>query len=138
MDDAVLIRLLTAHRAIAHELLELAQREQQALSNNNTSILQEIGVRRKDLLPHLEESLDNLRHHRINWQNLDLVSRQHPPEVRALLTQTQDCIMRILLLDRQNEKELLRLGLGPGGATGPDSQPRAHFVANLYRRQNRA
>jgi len=130
--------LLREHLGLAMELLELSRREEKEMSGDRAELLRETSSARNVLLPRLKESLDKLRKHRIDWQNLTSTQRKHPPEVAALLRQTQDCIMRVLLLDRQNEKELLRLGFDPGLGARGECGPKAHYVADLYRRQNKS
>ena len=65
-----------------------------------------------------------------------LRGRQHG-EIPALLRQNQDLIMKIIVLDRENEQALLRRGLVPPKHLPPAERQRPHFVANLYRRQSR-
>jgi hypothetical protein len=130
--------LLREHLGLATELLELARREEKGLAGDRAELLRETSAARNVLLPRLKESLDKLRKHRIDWQNLTSAQRKHPPEVAALLRQTQDCIMRVLLLDRQNEKEFLRAGFDPGPGVRGENLPKAHYVADLYRRQNKS
>jgi hypothetical protein len=43
--------------------------------------------------------------------------------------------MKIIVLDRENEQTLLRLGLLPAQQLPPVERQRGHFVADLYRRQ---
>ena len=90
---------------------------------------------KKNLLPRLNESLDALRKHRVNWQRLGMDERARFPEIGMLLRQNQDLIMKIVLLDRENEQTLLRRGLVPPRELPSVNRQRPHFVADLYRRQ---
>jgi hypothetical protein len=56
-------------------------------------------------------------------------------ESAPLLRQNQDLILKILLLDRENEQARLRRGLLPAAHLPSVHQQRPHFVAELYRRQ---
>jgi len=102
---------------------------------------------KKNLLPRLTQSLNQIRQHRIAWQKLGPPEHAQYPEVTGLLRQNQDLIMKIILLDRENEQGLLRKGLMPLRAVGsapeaprhlpPANRQRPHHVADLYRRQSR-
>jgi hypothetical protein len=59
-------------------------------------------------------------------------------EVPGMLRQVQDLIMKIIVLDRENEQMLLRNGLVPARHLPSVNQQRPHFVADLYRRQSRS
>jgi hypothetical protein len=61
--------------------------------------------------------------------------RAEHPEINALLRQTQDLTMKIIMLDRENEQSLLRRGLVPPRDIPSANRQRPHFVADLYRRQ---
>ncbi len=56
-------------------------------------------------------------------------------EVPRLLQQNQDLIMKIVVLDRENEQLLLRLGLMPVQSLPAAQRQKPHYVAQLYRRQ---
>ena len=89
---------------------------------------------RKNLLPRLDDSLNHLRQLRGRWQKLSLAERAQFSAVPALLRQNQDLVMRIILLDRENEQTLLRRRLVPARHLPPAPPPKPHFVADLYRR----
>jgi len=84
----------------------------------------------------LNQSLDTLRKHRVNWQKFSLDERARYPEIGMLLRQNQDVTMKIIMLDRENEQGLLRRGLIPARELPPVNRQRPHFVADLYRRQS--
>jgi len=87
------------------------------------------------LLPQLDELLNKIRQHRIAWQKLSPAERGQHPEVVMLLQRNQDLIMKIIVLDRENEQTLLRKGLVPARSLPSANRQRPHFVAELYRRQ---
>ena len=128
---------LRAHQAACRELLSLAERESQALRQGQTNVLAEIHQSRKLLLPHLSDLLEKVRQHRILWQGLTTRERVAQPEIGFLVRQAQDLILRVLVLDRENEQGLLRHGLVPPREMAAIQQRRPHFVADLYRRQSR-
>ena len=125
---------LRAHQTVCRELLVLAERESQALRQGQATVLHEIHQARKPLLPRLSDSLEKVRQHRIQWQRLTAAERAAQPEIGFLVRQAQDLILRVLLLDRENEQGLLRRGLIPAREIPAAQQQRPHFVAGLYRR----
>lgn len=127
---------LRSHQVLCRELLTLAERESQTLRQDQPQALQEIYSTKKALLPRLRESLEKVRQYRIYWQSLGAAERAAQPEITFLVRQVQDLIMRVILLDRENEQGLLRRGLIPAREIPAAQQQRPHFVAGLYRRQN--
>jgi hypothetical protein len=127
---------LRAHQSVCRELLILAERESQALRQGQAAVLDEVHQTRKPLLPRLSDSLEKVRQHRIQWQRLTASERAAQPEIGFLVRQAQDLILRILLLDRENEQGLLRRGLIPPREIPAAQQQRPHFVAGLYRRHS--
>jgi len=126
---------LRSHQTICRELLTLAERESMALRQDQPGALHEIYQLKRLLLPRLNESLANLRRLRASWQNFTHAERSAQPETQFLLRQVQDLIMRVILLDRENEQGLLRRGLIPAremASAAPRQQP--HFVSDLYKR----
>ena len=135
MSDASTIASdLRAHSALGQELLLLAERENQALSEPQSSSAFEFYQQRKHLLPRLDESLARVKRHRADWQRLDPATRRQNPEVANLIRLNQDLIMKIIMLDRENEQARLRHGLLPANQLPPASRQRPHYVAELYRR----
>jgi flagellar biosynthesis/type III secretory pathway chaperone len=125
---------LRAHQTVCRELLTLAERESQALRQGQAAVLHQVHQSRKPLLPRLSASLEKIRHHRAHWQGLTPAERSAHPEISYLVRQAQDLIMRVILLDRENEQGLLRRGLIPPREIPAAQQQRPHFVAGLYRR----
>lgn len=126
---------LRAHQTICRDLLTLAEREFQALRQNQTEALNEVYQGKKGLQTRLNDSLEKVREHRVRWQSLSASERSQQPEINFLVRQVQDLIMRLILLDRENEQGLLRRGLIPARELPSAQLQRPHFVANLYRRQ---
>jgi hypothetical protein len=89
---------------------------------------------KKDLLVRLNESLNKLREDRFRWQSLSAADRERNPEVPSLLRQNQDTIMKIIVLDGENEQALLRRGVVPPKHLPAANRQRPHFVAELYRK----
>ena len=120
---------------VCRELLSLAERESQLLRADSAEAMSETGRDRRSLLPRLNEALLKARQHRVSWQGLSAADRAAQPETGFLVRQMQDLIMRVILLDRDNEQALLRRGLIPPREIPAAQRQRPHFVADLYRRQ---
>jgi hypothetical protein len=120
------------------EILAVVERENQLLRSPDTESLFGSFSARRELAPRLKESVAQLHQHRMRWTRLSPAERAGFPEVSALLRQCQDLIMRILMLDRENEQALLRRGLLGPRHLPSHNQQRPSFVADLYRRQGLA
>lgn len=124
---------LRAHQTLSRDLLSLAEQESHALRHDDRQRLRGITESRRALLPALTSSVAALRAHRQKWQHLSATERAAQPEIGFLIRQTQDLIMRAILLDRDNEQGLLRHGLIPPREIPAASPQRPHWVASRYR-----
>jgi len=124
---------LRRHLELCGELLAVVEREHQDFRPGGTPKF-EGAVAKKNLLPRLNQSLDQLRQHRAWWQRLSPAERAQQKEIASLLRQNQELIMRILVLDRENEQLLLRQGMVPPQHLPSVNRQRPHYVAGLYRR----
>ena len=115
--------------------MAIAEGESQALRRADQPSLFEFCQLKKNLLPRLNQTLDNLRKHRVRWQSLSSDERARHPEIGPLLRRNQDLAMKFILMDRENEQGLLRRGLVPVRELPAANRQRPHFVAGLYRRQ---
>lgn len=114
----------------------MVERENQTLHASQPYRAEEFIESRKGLLPRLNQSYKRLEEVRGSWQRLSSVQRQRFPEVTVLLRQTQDIIMKIVLLDRENEQAMLRRGLLPSAPLPSTNRQRPNVVAEMYRRTN--
>ena len=131
---AAMITDLRQHEAVCRELLAVVERESAALRSADSKTSMDLFRSKKELLPRLNRSVETLRSHRIEWQRRNASDRAQHPEIAALLRQTQDVVMKIIVLDRENEQTLLRQGLVPARQLPSVNRQRPNFVANLYRR----
>jgi hypothetical protein len=129
---------LRLHLALCQEAMNLAMRENQALSGQAGYAPFEFYQQRKNLLPRLEESLMALRKWRARWQQVDAAERAGCSEVKALFQSVQSLLMKVLLLDRENQQALLRHGLVPARQLPPTAAQQPHCVADAYRRHSRS
>lgn len=128
---------LQGHLALCQEILTLVENESHTLHHTKAGSSFESYQAKKNLLPRLNQSLNQIRQHRATWQKLSPAERAQFPDVPGLLRQNQDLIMKIIVLDRENEQALLRQGLVPPRQLPAAQRQRPHFVADLYRRQGR-
>jgi hypothetical protein len=126
---------LRTHQDLYRELLSAVEKEGRQLREAGPDQPPDAACARRRLMPRLNESLDILKRHRIRWTQASPAERARHPEVTALLRQSQDLIMKIIVQDRENEQVLLRRGLVPPRHLPPANRQRPHFVADLYRRQ---
>lgn len=124
--------VLTQHHELCREILALAEKENRSLREAESSGTFEVVQERKSLLSRLNSSLLSIK----NLRARVATGGSLPPETRKLVQQVQEMIMRILVLDRENEQFLLRRGLIPARHVPPAARQKPHFVADLYRRQS--
>jgi hypothetical protein len=129
---------LLAHQSVCEELLNLARQQHSLLASPESSGGIELVPERQAALGKLSELLDRLRRHRHAWHSAAPSVRAAYPGVQQLLRSTQDLIMKVLVLDRENEQGLLHRGLVPPKHMPPADRQRPHFVADMYRRNSMA
>lgn len=123
---------LQAHLDLCGEMLDLLTRESEALRVSDPFSGQTFAEQRNALLPRLTQSLDSLRRTREAWQQLDPATRARQPEAELLMRRNQDLIMKLIVLDRENEQALLRRGLLPPGQLPSAQRQRPQLVAAQY------
>lgn len=128
-----LLQALQAHRTVCEEISTVVNQEHQALQDDGPFQPAGFQQRRKALLARMEGSLQSIAKYRGPWRALDPLERRRHPEVGALLRSTQDLIMKVLVLDRENEQTLLRRGLLSSRHLPAANSQRPHYVADLYR-----
>jgi hypothetical protein len=128
---------IRVHHALCEELLTLVERENQALREPDPAVLGLFHLQRQDFLPRFNASLEQVRQHRLDWQRLDPATRRQHPAIAALIRTSQDLIMKIVLLDRENEQARLRHGMLPPHQIPAAARQQPHYVTELYRRSSR-
>jgi hypothetical protein len=127
---------LRAYQGLCDEMLQLTGRERQLLDGPDEYQPFEFFQGRKALLSRLDQSLNLLRTWRQAWQRLDATERAQYPEVKSLLQAVQDSVVKILVLDRENQQALLRRGLLPARHVSSFAAQPPHYAAQLYRRHS--
>lgn len=98
--------ILRAHVAICSELHALFLEENRVLRTTNAAPPEELLERKREFLPRLDASLEQLRG--INEGN-----PRFSAEEQALVQDGRKRLMQLLMLDRENERLLLRASLPP-------------------------
>lgn len=124
---------LRSHLELCREILAIVERENAALKADDQAVA-EIAENKRRLLPLLNDSLAKLKDYRAQWTKLSPADRAARPEIASLLKENQDVIMRVIVLDRENEQALLRKGMVPPKHLPSAQRQRPHFVADLYKR----
>jgi hypothetical protein len=133
-DAAALANDLKEHLRIAQEILVIVEKENVILRQGDDAAAQTMLADKKAVLPELNESLARLKKQRAEWTRQSAEERARHPEIAGLLRQNQDVIMKIIVLDRENEQALLRKGLVPPRHLPSPNRQKPHYVADLYRR----
>lgn len=128
---------LQAFAALCGDILDLARQENQALARQTDYLPQNFDQKRRNLLQPLETALGKLRHYRKLWSQFKDQARSGSAELQLLLTDIQNLLTRILLLDRENQQSLLRQGLVPIQHLPPAAAQQPHFVAKMYQKNNK-
>ena len=111
------------------------QREHQQLKAGAVTDLTSLMSPRQGVLEHLTEAQDRVFAHKADWLRLHPIERQRHPEIPALIRKNLDLIMKIVLLDRENEQQMLRHRMVPAEHLPPPERQKPHYVAKLYNRQ---
>ena len=125
---------LRDYAGICEQALALTTNENQALAGTTGYQPFEFYRQRNELLPRLNNAVRLLRKWRQAWQQVSAVERAGCAELKVLFQKVQDLLMRVLLLDRENQQALLRRGLVPANHLPPAAGQRPHYVAGLYQR----
>lgn len=145
-NGAQAVRILQHHQTLCLELLAVVEQESRELqaalttpSPKSTALAPgssafDFYQRRKRLLPQLDQSNRDLQRERAWWQGLHPSERKQYQQIDPMIRSNQDLVMKIVVLDRENEKARLRLGLVPPNRWPSAASQRPHFVADLYRR----
>ncbi len=126
-------RDLRGHKALCGEVLAIVQREHQQLKANRISDLKDFFRTREQMLESVTNSQQKMFSHKASWLRLTPVEREKHPEIGGLIRQNLDMIMKIVVLDRENEKLLLANKLVPASHMPPPERQKPSLVAQRYR-----
>ena len=125
---------LRQHSRVCREILDAVEAEHRSLQEPEAISQFEPYQKRKVLLAKLSDSLQGVKKGRESWQKLSSNERATAGDLQRLMKESQDLIMKVIVLDRENEQALLRRGLVPTRKLPSVNRQRPHFVAELYRR----
>ncbi len=124
---------LRRYLGLCDEILNLATQENLALGGQSAYDPEFFQDQRRTLLPNLEQMLARLRSRRLVWQTSSRNERENCTEITPLFQQIQDQLMKVLLLDRENQQIMLRRGMVPPSHL-PNPAPRPNYLASVYQR----
>jgi hypothetical protein len=127
---------LSAFACVCEEVLSLARREHQALSGPGAYEHNEFDQRRGELLPDIESLVRKFRAHRAAWRQLPQGQRDRFEELKRLFQNIQNLLMRVMVLDRENQQAMLKRGLVPVQHIPAAAAREPHYVADLYRKNS--
>ena len=131
-----LVLELRTYAALCEDILSLTTEENQALAGQTAYESAEFHQKRKTLLPDIESLLIKLRQRRLVWQQVPAAVRESCEEVKFLFQNIQNLVMKVLLLDRENQQAMLRRGLVPSNHLPAAVIQKPNYVANLYQRNS--
>jgi hypothetical protein len=126
--------LVREHLAVCNDLLALASRESEALKSAAPYPAAAFQEERKALLKRLESALYGLVQNRALCQSFRNEGLDGGFPQAPLLQAALDTTMRVLVVDRENEQQLLRRGLVPARCLPAPERSQPGYVANLYQR----
>ena len=143
MNSAVTPAFISGLTAGLRELLQLCQEAQDLTTRENQSLMSPDDYQpftfyqgRKALLSRLDSALNLLSRSRRTWQQIDPAERAQYPEVKSLLQTVQDSLVKVLLLDRENQQALLRRGRLPAQHVPSFASQQPNYAARVYRRHS--
>ena len=134
IEPQLLAERLSAHQQVYRQLHQLVEEENQALRGPDYDT--RFSERRQKILPELHRVLQQLRSDRQQWLALEVGHRRRHPAIAGLLQDSMDLIMKIIVLDRENEQILLRRGMLPANKLPAAQSQQPHYVAQLYQRHH--
>lgn len=136
MNQLTFAHELRGYLALCQEVFDLVQREGVLLRQEQESPAFDCYQTKKGLLPRLNQWLDRLHTYRLWWQDQDPRGRRWGDETATLLRQVQDLVMKIIVMDRENEQTLLRRGLIPAGQLASFRRFQPREIAAQYQRHH--
>jgi hypothetical protein len=127
---------LRAFLSLCEEALALATSENQIFTAGPDYQPAEFLPRRKNLLFNLDQAVVSLKDIRLVWQQIDAAERERCGEIKSLFQAVQGTLMKVLLLDRENQQAMLRRGLVPVQHLPAAATQQPHFVSGLYQKHS--
>ena len=90
-------------------------------------------MHRKGMLEQINDAQQNLFAQKSAWQQLTPEERTTQPKIAGLIQKNLDLIMKIVLIDRENEKLMLQNKLVPPSHLPPAGRQNPSLVAQRYK-----
>jgi len=124
---------LRTHHDLCSSILVTVQHEHQQLKSESVKDLKDFFEHRNGMLGRINEAQQKLFAQKAVWQQLTPEGRAAQPEIAGLIQKNLDLIMKVVLIDRENEKLLLQNKLVPPSHLPPAGRQNPSLVAQRYR-----
>ena len=124
---------LRTHHDLCSSILVTVQHEHQQLKSESVKDLNDFFKNRNGMLERINDAQQKLFAQKAAWQQLTPEERTAQPEIAGLIQKNLDLIMKVVLIDRENEKLLLQNKLVPPSHLPPAGRQNPSLVAQRYR-----
>jgi len=124
---------LRTHHDLCSSILVTVQHEHQQLKSGSVKDLKDFFKHRNGMLDQINDGQQKLFAQKTVWQQLTPERRAAQPEIASLIQKNLDLIMKVVLIDRENEKLLLQNKLVPPSHLPPAGRQNPSLVAQRYR-----
>ena len=124
---------LRTHHNLCSSILVTVQHEHQQLKSGGVKDLKDFFKHRNGMLERINDAQQKLFAQKAAWQQLTPEERAKQPEIAGLIQKNLDLIMKVVLLDRENEKLLLHNKLVPASRLPPAGRQNPNLVAQRYK-----
>ena len=127
---------LSEHLALCGEAYKLVQQENLVLNSATPKDAYAHAGHRKELLERVTGSMVRVKAHKALWVKLTPAERSKSMDIYSLIKQNMDLIMKTVMLDRENEKLMLKHGMAPPDQLPSSRQNNPTAVAGMYQRHS--
>ena len=135
VDTSQILRDIETHNDICCQLLVVIQQENQWLSQDHTTdVSSPDQAVKRTLLEQLSRQVSLIQGHRVALKDHERVHPEDPipKEVYSAIGRGTDLIMKMVALDRENEKLLLKKGMVPSNQIPSSAQYRPSDALKTY------
>ena len=124
---------LRVHYDLCSSILVTVQHEHQQLKRGDVKDLKDFFKHRSGMLERINNAQQKLFAQKSAWHQLTPDERTKQPEIADLIQKNLDLIMKVVLIDRENEKLLLQNKLLPSSHLPPAGRQNPSLVAQRYK-----
>jgi hypothetical protein len=140
VDTSQIIQDIEVHNDLCHRLLDVIQQENQWLSQDHPSgaPAPPDQAAKRSLLDQLSQQVSLIQGHRVALKDHEQTNPENPiPEaIHAAIGRGTDLIMKMVALDRENEKLLLKKGMVPSNQIPSSAQYRPSDALKTYQKHS--